>query len=387
MSLPKNFIPLSKPYVTEQIFENIKKVFQSGKLSGDGVFCHQVEKKMSSMFDIKHVLLTTSGTHALEMCLMLLDANPGDEVILPSFTFSSTANAVLMAGLKPVFCEIEPVTMNMDMNDVAKKITARTKGIIPVHYAGVSCDMEKLFQICRGKQIQIIEDAAQGVGAKWKDQFLGTIGHMGAYSFHDTKNVMCGEGGAFLTKDDALSDRGQIIREKGTNRSQFMRGQVDKYTWIEKGSSYVLAEPLAAILDAQVDLMQDMNKARGDIYHYYMQRLKALEDSGMCLLPKIPANCTSNYHLFHMILRSEEERNALMDHLRSKQVGATFHYISLHSAPAGQKLGYKKGDLPVTEDFSSRLLRLPLHPRLTAEETEHIVNEIYNWAASLGTSF
>lgn len=387
MSLPKSFIPLSKPYITETVFQNIAEVLNSGKLSGDGTFCHKVEKKFTDLFSAKHVLLTTSGTHALEVCMMLLDALPGDEVILPSFTFSSTANAVLLAGLKPVFCEIDPKTMNMDMSDVERRITDKTRCIIPVHYAGVSCDMDKLFEICKGKNIQIVEDAAQGVGAKWKDKYLGTIGHMSAFSFHDTKNIMCGEGGAFLTNDSSLADRAHIICEKGTNRAQFMRGQVDKYTWLEKGSSYVLAEPLAAILDAQVDLMTEMNQKRREIYDYYCDRLKSLEDSGILTLPKVSENCQTNCHLFHILLRNEADRNALMDYLRSKQIGATFHYIPLHTAPAGQKLGYKKGDLPVTEEYAARLLRLPLFPGLSKADAENIIDEVYDWASSLNTPF
>ncbi len=373
-------IPLSKPHIPKKVYENISQVLSSGKLSGDGAFCHKVEKKLCDLLQVKHTLLTTSCTHALETSIMLLDAKPGDEVILPSFTFTSTANAVLLAGLKPIFCEINPDTMNMDMEDVARKITNKTRAIIPVHYAGVACDMETLLSLCNAKNIIIIEDAAQGVGAKWKDKFLGTIGHLGALSFHDTKNIICGEGGALLTNDELLSNKAQIIREKGTNRAQFLKGQVDKYTWIDKGSSYILAEPLAAILDAGLDVMEEINSKRGSIYNFYCTELKEYAEKQILKLPYIPSDCKSNYHLFHIILNTEEERNSLMNHLRSKNIGATFHYIPLHSAPAGEKLGYKKGDLPLTEEYSTRLLRLPLFPDLTQEECFKVVNEIAAWA-------
>ncbi|MBX9837754.1 MAG: dTDP-4-amino-4,6-dideoxygalactose transaminase, partial [Silvanigrellaceae bacterium] len=295
-------------------------------------------------------------------------------------TFTSTANAILVAGLKPVFCEIDPNTMNMDMNDVAKKITNRTKAVIPVHYAGISCDMEKLIELCAPQNIKIVEDAAHGIGAKWRDKYLGTIGHMGTLSFHDTKNVICGEGGAFITNDDNLADKAQIIREKGTNRAQFLRGQVDKYTWVAKGSSYILAEPLAAILSAEVDIMNELNQKRGVIHHYYVDQLKHLEEKNILKLPHFYKDCESNYHLFHILLKNEASRNSLMGYLREKGIGATFHYIPLHSAPVGEKLGYKRNQLPITEEYSTRLLRLPLYPDLTEQECVSIVTEIQNWS-------
>jgi dTDP-4-amino-4,6-dideoxygalactose transaminase len=373
-------IPLSKPHIPQKVFENMNQVLTSGKLSGDGAFCHSTEEKFRHILNMKHVLLTSSCTHALEMSMLLLDARENDEVILPSFTFTSTANAVLVAGLKPVFCEIDPNTMNMDMEDVAKKITKKTKAIIPVHYAGVACDMEKLANICANQNIMLVEDAAHGIGAKWKGKNLGTIGDMGTLSFHDTKNVVCGEGGAFLTNNDRLADKAQIIREKGTNRAQFLRGQVDKYTWVDKGSSYILAEPLAAILSAEIDIMEELNQKRGLVYHYYIEKLSELEKKEILTLPKIPKYCESNYHLFHILLRNVEERNSLMAHLRERGIGATFHYIPLHSAPAGEKLGYKKDQLPITEEYSTRLLRLPLYPDLTLQEYADVVDEILNWS-------
>ena len=309
MTTNDELIPLSKPHIPKKVLENIKQVLESGNLSGDGFFCHQVEKKFSKLFNVNHSLLTSSCTHALEMAMLLLETEPNDEVILPSFTFTSTANAVLVAGLKPVFCDINPTTMNMDMDDVAKKITNKTRAIVPVHYAGIACDMDKLFSLCEGKNIKIVEDAAHGIGAKWKGKALGAIGHLGALSFHETKNVICGEGGALLINNNLLNEKAQIIREKGTNRSQFLRGIVDKYTWIEKGSSYILAEPLAAILDAEVDIMDELNEKRGIIYRFYCEELKELEQKNILKLPTIPADCVSNYHLFHLILETEDRRN------------------------------------------------------------------------------
>ncbi|WP_186646959.1 dTDP-4-amino-4,6-dideoxygalactose transaminase [Fluviispira vulneris] len=373
-------IPLSKAHIPKQVYENIHQVLTSGKLSGDGEFCHTVEKKFSQILSIKHALLTSSCTHALEMAMLLLEAKEGDEVILPSFTFTSTANAILVAGLKPVFCEIDPLTMNMDMRDVEAKVTNKTKAIIPVHYAGVACEMEKLNDICANKNIMIVEDAAHAIGAKWRGKHLGTLGDMAALSFHETKNVICGEGGALLTNNDYLADKALIIREKGTNRSQFLRGQVDKYTWIDKGSSYILAEPLAAILDAELNIMHELNKKRETVYQYYMQELKPLADKEILKLPYIPADCESNYHLFHIIMRNESDKHSLIAHLRNKNIGATFHYIPLHSAPAGLKLGFKVGDLPLTEEYSQRLLRLPLYPDLSQSEIQFIIEEIYNWS-------
>ncbi|WP_158998476.1 dTDP-4-amino-4,6-dideoxygalactose transaminase [Pigmentibacter ruber] len=373
-------IPLSKAHIPKKVFENINQVFASGKLSGDGSFCHSTEEKLKNILKIKHVLLTSSCTHALEMSMLLLNGKEGDEVILPSFTFTSTANAILVAGLKPVFCEIDPKTFNIDINDVLKKITPKTIAIIPVHYAGVACDMEKLLEICRPKNIKIIEDAAHAIGAKWDHKFLGTIGDMGCLSFHDTKNVICGEGGAFLTNDDSLAEKAMIIREKGTNRAQFLKGQVDKYTWVAKGSSYILAEPLAAILSAEVDVMFELNEKRGIIHHYYYDNLKILEEKNILTLPFLPNYSETNYHLFFIVLNSPEQRNSLMSHLRSKGIGATFHYIPLHSAPLGIELGNKPNDLEITEKFHSRLLRLPLYPDMEQKDYETVVSEIIAWS-------
>lgn len=374
-------IPLSKAHIPKTVYDNLNQVLASGKLSGDGFFCHSTEEKLKKILNVKHVLLTSSCTHALEMSLLLLAGQEGDEVILPSFTFTSTANAVLVAGLKPVFCDIDPLTFNLDVNDVSNKITSKTIAVIPVHYAGVSCDMEKLFEICHPRNIKIIEDAAHAIGAKWNNQYLGTLGNIGCLSFHDTKNVICGEGGAFLTNDDVLAEKAMIIREKGTNRSQFLRGQVDKYTWVEKGSSYILAEPLAAILSAEVDIMFELNEKRGKIHEYYYNALKPLELRNILTLPVQPAYATTNYHLFYIVLNNESARNSLMAHLRSQEIGATFHYIPLHTAPVGRELGNVEGSLPKTEEYYTRILRLPLYPDLDSKDAAKVVAEIHNWVA------
>lgn len=369
--------------MTDEVSLNVMKCLQSGKYSGDGNYCHTSEKKLTAMHQAYKVLLTNSGTAALELAALLIDASPGDEVILPSFTFTSSANCILTAGLKPVFCDIDPKTMNIDVNDAVSKVTSKTKAIMPVHYAGVACDMDPLLAYCHDKSIAILEDAAQGIGAKWKDRYLGTIGDLGAMSFHDTKNIHCGEGGALFSNNEKYDERAQIIREKGTNRSQFLRGQVDKYTWMEKGSSYVLAEPLAAMLEIQLDYVDQVNAKRADKYCRYFDELKPLEQKGILSLPVIPEYASSNYHIFHIILKDQPSRNSLMAHLRSQQIGATFHYIPLHSAPAGLALGYKPQDLPLTEMYAHRLLRLPLYPDLSFEQQDKILQEIYVWAKTL----
>jgi dTDP-4-amino-4,6-dideoxygalactose transaminase len=376
----KMLIPLSKPHISKQVYDTVSRVLSSGKLSGNGDICHETEKNLRKKLHIEHVLLTSSCTHALEISTLLLDAKQNDEVILPSFTFASTANAILIAGLQPVFCEIDPRTMNLDVNHVARKISKKTKAVIPVHYAGVACEMDALLSLCQDNNIIVIEDAAHAIGAKWQGKSLGTLGDMGTFSFHDTKNVTCGEGGAFVTKNEFFANQAQILREKGTNRIQFLKGQVDKYTWIKRGSSYVLAEPLAAILSVQVDMMEELNKKRIEVYQYYIKEFSSLEKKEILQLPFIPEGCQSNAHLFHLFLRNTKERDSLMSFLRSKGIGASFHYVPLHSAPLGQKLGYKHNDFPLTEEYSSKLLRLPLYPDLHRSDLERVVTEVFNWA-------
>jgi dTDP-4-amino-4,6-dideoxygalactose transaminase len=377
MPEPKKVIPFNRPYVNHSVLEEIKRVVDSGKLSGDGAVCKEVETYLSKIFSINHVLLTTSCTHALEMAMMMLDLKPGDEVITPSFTFVSTANAIIRGGGTPVFCDINDETLTIDVVDFEKRITKKTKAVIPVHYAGVSVEMDKMNAIATSNNLMVVEDAAQGVNARYKGKFLGAIGDAGAYSFHDTKNYVSGEGGAFVTNNESLARRAEIIREKGTNRANFLRGEVDKYTWVDHGSSYILSDVLAAILKSQLDSLNAIQQRRQQIHEKYVLGLSDFEKQGKLRLPIIPPYCDSNYHIFYILLPSEEERNRVMQQLKERGIGATFHYIPLHSAPyARQKLGTEKVHLPVTDKISGTLLRLPMYPSLTDDEVYYVIENV-----------
>ncbi len=370
----KRNIVFNKPYVDERVVEYIRQVIVAGKLSGDGVMCHEVEKELENLFNIKHVLLTTSCTHALEVGMMLLDLKPGDEVILPSFTFVSTANAILRAGGTPVFCEINDTTFTLDPKDVEKRITPRTKAMFPVHYAGVSAEMDEILDIAKRHNLFVVEDAAQGVNAKYKGKYLGAIGDMGAYSFHDTKNYVSGEGGAFVTNNEQLSRRAEIMREKGTNRANFLRGEVDRYTWVDCGSSFVLSDILAAVLKCQLLDIDKIQLRRKQIHDMYVKGLTELATNGKLRLPIIPEYCESNYHIFCVLLNSEADRNATLTKLKDHGVRATFHYVPLHSSPyAVENLGTKNVSLPVTDRVAGTLLRLPIYPHLTDDDVNYVV--------------
>jgi len=370
-------IPFNKPYLAPGAIEEIRGVLESGKTCGDGPVCQAVEERLRRLFSVKHVLLTTSCTHALEMAMMMLDLKPGEEVIMPSFTFVSTANAVIRCGGKPVFCEINARTLTMDAADFQKRITGKTRAVVPVHYAGVSAELDEITEIARESGLAVIEDAAQGVNALYKGKFLGTIGDAGAYSFHDTKNYISGEGGAFLTQSEALARKAEIIREKGTNRSNFLRGEVDKYTWVEQGSSYILSDILAGILNSQLDDLDFIQKRREDIHRFYVEGLKDLEKQEKLQLPFIPDYCRSNYHIFFVLLKNEEERNRVMRKMKGFGVGTTFHYIPLHSSPyAVRSLGTADLKLPVTDRISGSLLRLPIYPQLEKRELDYITGKL-----------
>ena len=371
--LPKKNIVFNKPYVDERVVEYIRQVILAGKLSGDGIVCHEVEEELQKLFNIKHVLLTTSCTHALEVGMMLLDLKSGDEVILPSFTFVSTANAILRAGGTPVFCEINDTTFTLDPKDVEKRITPRTKAIFPVHYAGVSAEMDEILTLAKQHNLFVVEDAAQGVNAKYKGKYLGAIGDMGAYSFHDTKNYVSGEGGAFVTNNEQYAHRAEIVREKGTNRANFLRGEVDKYTWVDTGSSFVLSDILAAVLKCQLQDIEQIQTRRNQIHELYVKGLTDLEQQGKLRLPIIPEYCESNYHIFCVLLRNEAERNKALAKLKEYGVRATFHYVPLHSSPyAMDNLGTKDVRLPVTDRVAGTLLRLPIYPHLTDDEVNYV---------------
>jgi dTDP-4-amino-4,6-dideoxygalactose transaminase len=371
-------IPLHKPFVDERALENVREVFCGGKLSGDGPVCRSVEQEMARMFSYRRVLLTTSCTHALEMGMMLLGLRPGDEVIVPSFTFVSTANAVLRAGGRPVFCDINDRTLTMDVGDLSRRITPKTRAIVPVHYAGVAAEMDEILDLARRHGLAVVEDAAQGVNARYRGKFLGTIGDAGALSFHDTKNYVSGEGGAFVTDDEALARRAEVIREKGTNRENFLRGEVDKYTWVGVGSSFILSEILAALLKYQLGKLAEIQEGRRRVHRLYTEGLAGLEQSGRLRLPVIPDYCESNFHIFYIRTRTLDERVALMSRLKEAGIGAAFHYVPLHSAPyAVEHLGTQDVRLPVTDEVFATLLRLPMYPQLTDAEVGRIVETIH----------
>ena len=353
-------IPFNKPYMTGQEHQFIDIAHSNRKLAGDGAFtklCHEWLEKNTS---VQKALLTHSCTAALEMAAILADIEPGDEVIMPSYTFVSTANAFVLRGGVPVFVDIRPDTLNINENLIEAAITPKTKAIVPVHYAGVACEMDTILAIAKKHNLLVIEDAAQGVMSSYKGKALGAIGHMGAYSFHETKNVISGEGGALLVNDERFAKRAEIIREKGTNRSQFFRGQVDKYTWVDIGSSYLPSEILAAFLWAQLQEANNITEKRLDVWSQYHSAVAKYEVQGLLRRPIVPDECKQNAHMYYILLNSLEERTAVIERLKKKDVHPVFHYVPLHSSPGGMKYGRTHGKLSVTDDLSDRLLRLPL---------------------------
>jgi dTDP-4-amino-4,6-dideoxygalactose transaminase len=369
-------IPFNKPFVAGKELYYIARAVSLGNIGGDGHFTRECCRLLEQRFGIHRVMMVPSCTAALEMAVQLCDPGPGDEVILPSFTFVSTANAVVRLGARPVFVDIRPDTLNLDENLVEAAITPRTKVIFPVHYAGVSCEMNKIRALARKHGLRVIEDAAQGVNSWYGERALGAIGDLGTYSFHETKNYICGEGGALCVNDPALVERAEILRDKGTNRRQFFRGQVDKYTWVDVGSSYVPSEINCAFLYAQLELMDPITERRRAIYETYRQQLTPLENEGLLRLPRVPDGCRSNYHIFYVLLPDAATRDGLMQHLKQAGILAVFHYVPLHSSPMGLKLGYREGQLPVTEDLSARLLRLPFYHEISEAEQAEVIREV-----------
>lgn len=375
-------IPFNRQNLFGKELEYIKDAYNSGKVSGDGKYTKMCSRFMEERFNSKKILLTTSGTHALELAALLADINEGDEVILPSYTFVSTANAFVLRGAKIVYCDIREDNLNIDENKIEDLITEKTKAISPVHYAGVACEMDTIMNIAKKHNLIVVEDAAQGVDAKYKDKYLGTIGDFGCYSFHETKNFSSGEGGAISINDEKYIKRAEIIREKGTNRSQFFRGEVDKYTWVDIGSSYLPSDINAAVLYNQFENMENINNKRKEIYNAYYNGLKDLQDQNKLRLPIINDFAKTNYHMFYIILNSEEERNGLMDYLKANGILSVFHYIPLHESPySREKFG--NFSLPVTENLSRRLLRLPMYYSLKLEEVNYIVDKIHSYILSV----
>ena len=369
-------IPYNKPFLAGKELYYMAQAVLGGHTAGDGPFTKKCQALMEEKFGAKKILLTNSCTAALEMAALLCDVGPGDEVILPSFTFVSTANAFYLRGAKLVFVDIEKDTLNMDVKKIEGAVTEKTKVIVPVHYAGVACEMETIMDIAHRHNLYVVEDAAQGVNAKHRGKYLGTIGDIGTYSFHETKNFICGEGGAVVINNEKFIERAEIIREKGTNRSKFFRGEVDKYTWVDIGSSYLPSDLLAAFLYAQLENMEQINKRREEIFDYYYKALMPLANDGKLRLPYVSNECQSNSHLFYIILQDEYTRNALMDYLKSQGILAIFHYLPLHLSSVGRSMGYREGQLPVTESMSGRLLRLPFYYEIKQEEQVEVLRVI-----------
>lgn len=368
-------ISFNVPPYTGKEKEYVCKAIDSHKICGDGEYTKKCTKLLEEMTGSK-LLLTTSCTHATEMAALLSNIQPGDEVIMPSYTFVSTADAFVLRGAKVVFVDIRPDTMNIDENLIEAAITDKTKAIVPVHYAGVSCEMDTIMDIARRHNLLVIEDAAQGVMSTYKGKALGTIGDFGCYSFHETKNYSMGEGGAILIKNHDLMDEAEIIREKGTNRSKFYRGQIDKYTWVNAGSSYLPSELNAAYLYAQLEVADEINNARKTCWNVYYERLLELAERGRIDLPIVPEGCVHNAHMFYIKSANLEERTELIKFLDEREVNTVFHYVPLHSAPAGRRFGRFNGDDIYTTKESERLLRLPMYYGLTVEECHRVCDEI-----------
>lgn len=379
-------IPFNRPFIAGKELFFIAQAVTFGNMAGDGYFTKACCELMQSRFKIPKILMTPSCTAALEMCAMLCDLKEGDEVIMPSYTFVSTANAVVLRGARPVFVDIRPDTLNIDENLIEAAITPRTKAIFPVHYAGVSCEMDRIMAIAKKHGLVVAEDAAQGVNSFYQGRALGSIGHLGCYSFHETKNYISGEGGALCVNDDRFVDRSEILRDKGTNRRQFFRGQVDKYTWVDIGSSYVPSEIVSAFLYGQLEQLQEIRDRRKSNFDYYHTRLSRLEAEGLLRRPVIPYGCETNYHMYYILLPDRETRDGLMKHLNGLGIMAVFHYIPLHSAPMGLKLGYQEGELPVTEELSGRILRLPLYFEISDADKERVIDVIDSYFKEIETA-
>ena len=369
-------VPFNKPFIVGKELFYISQAVMSGQLAGDGLFTKRCQTWLEENLGGRKVLLTHSCTAALEMAALLLDLGPGDEVVMPSFTFVSTASAFVMRGAVPRFVDIRPDFLNLDESLIEEAISERTRAIVPVHYAGVACEMDAIIAIAEKHDLAVVEDAAQGMLATYRGRSLGTIGNLGTYSFHETKNCISGEGGALVVNDERFVERAEILREKGTNRSKFFRGEVDKYSWVDLGSSYLPSELVAAFLLAQLEEAQIITKRRQDIFTRYLKSLHPLAEKGLLRLPRWPDYCEHNAHLFYLILNDEEIRDALQSHLRERGIHAVFHYVPLHTSKMGESFGYQPGDLPVTESISGRLLRLPFYFELEPTSQERVIAEI-----------
>lgn len=373
------FIPFNRPAQVGAEFEYMHAAIANGHASGNGPFTKQCERLLAGTIGSARVLLTSSCTHALEMAALLLRIQPGDEVIMPSFTFVSTANAFVLPGAKPIFVDVRPDTLNLDETQIEAAITPQTRAIAPVHYAGIGCQMDVIMEIARRHNLAVVEDNAHGLYGQFQGRQLGTFGELATLSFHETKNYSCGEGGALLVNDPALVERAEILREKGTDRSRFFRGEVDKYTWVDIGSSYLLSDVMAAYLLAQLEARELIAQRRAEIYERYTTELARLETAEKVRLPVVPADATPAHHLFYLLLNSEDERNDLIAFLKARQILGVFHYLPLHLSPMGRRFGYDESDCPVTDQISRRLIRLPFYFDLTPTDQTRVIEAVHDF--------
>jgi dTDP-4-amino-4,6-dideoxygalactose transaminase len=375
-------IPFNRPFVADGTEMRLGEVFASGHLSGDGPMTRRCQALLEEILGVTRVLLTTSCTHALEMAALLLDLGPEDEVVFPTFTFVSTVNAFVLRGVRPVFADIRVDTLNLDEDHAARLIGSRTRALAPVHYAGVGCEMDAIAALAERHGLTVVEDNAHGLFGRYRGRMLGTFGRLATLSFHETKNISCGEGGALLVNDASLIDRAEVLREKGTNRSRFFRGQVDKYSWVDVGSSWVPSDVLAALLYAQLEMRERIQARRRQIWSYYADHLRDWALAQGVLLPAPPAHCEQPYHMFYLLAPSLEDRQALIAHLKALGIHSVFHYLPLHLSPMGRRFGGAEGDCPVAEAVSDRLLRLPFFYDLSEGELARIVSGVRSFRVS-----
>jgi dTDP-4-amino-4,6-dideoxygalactose transaminase len=373
-------IPFTRPGLLATALPKLQQALASGRLGGDGPFCRQAEKLLEDIVGTRRALVTTSCTHALEMSALLLDLAPGDEVIVPAFTFVSTVNAFVLRGARPVFADVRPDTLNLDERQLPSLITARTKAIVPVHYAGVGCELDQILATAAAAGAVVIEDNAHGLFGSYRGKPLGTFGAFATQSFHDTKNVTCGEGGALLVNEARFVERAEILREKGTNRSRFFRGQIDRYTWVDVGSSYVLSDLLGALLVAQLEVRDEIQRRRARIWHRYQAELAEWAAARGFRLPVVPAHCEQSFHMFYLLMPGPA-RTAFIDHLKARGVQAVFHYQSLHLSPMGLLHGGVAGSCPVTERATDELVRLPLYNELDDADQSIVIDAVRSFAA------
>jgi len=375
-------IPFNRSALQGRELELIRSTLDRGQIAGDQTFSRRCQALLEETLDIPRALVTTSCTHALEMAALLLEVGPGDEIIVPSFTFVSTANAFALRGATPIFADIRPDTLNLDETQLERLITDRTRAIVPVHYGGIACEMDAILAIAERHDVAVIEDNAHGLFGKYKGRWLGTLGCLATQSFHETKNLTCGEGGALLINDERFVERAEIIREKGTNRARFFRGEIDKYSWVDLGSSYVMSDVLAAFLYGQLEQWEHIQAKRRAIWERYHEELADWAEANGVLQPVVPDHCEPAWHLYHLLLPTPEARDTFLAHLRQRHIHAVFHYLPLHlSDYAMARWNEKPGDCPVTEDVAARLVRLPFYNSLTEEENGRVIESVTEFRA------